>query len=244
MATFLLIHGGGHGGWCWDKVVPLLKARGHRVLAPDLPGMGDDKTPLADATLANWARFVCDLAGAQGEPVVLVGHSLGGRVIGEAAELDPHRVLGLIYLSAILQPAGLSTMDALTDPDPILLRNVRPTDAGDGIIFDPESAKAAFYHCATPQDAERAAQRLCPQPLEATFAPQTVTAEGWGSLPRAYIECADDRTCSLAVQRKMQAVLPCDPVITLGGDHSPFLSQPEAVAGHLADIAALFLSRR
>ena len=44
MSTFVLIHGSGNGGWCWDKVAPLLKQAGHEVIAPDLPGHGDDKT--------------------------------------------------------------------------------------------------------------------------------------------------------------------------------------------------------
>lgn len=42
--TFILVHGGWHGAWCWNKVVPLLKAKGYKVIAPDLPGQGNDKT--------------------------------------------------------------------------------------------------------------------------------------------------------------------------------------------------------
>ena len=52
MATFVLIHGACHGGWCWEKVVPLLEARGHTAYAPDLPGLGKDLTPPATVTLA------------------------------------------------------------------------------------------------------------------------------------------------------------------------------------------------
>ncbi len=43
MSTYVLIHGAWHGSWCWDKVVPLLKKKGHKVEAPDLPGHGRDK---------------------------------------------------------------------------------------------------------------------------------------------------------------------------------------------------------
>ncbi len=85
MAIFILIHGGAHGGWCWDHLVPELEKRGHRALAPDLPGMADSPLPISAATMPNWAKFVTDLARAQGEKVVLVGHSRGGPVIGEAA---------------------------------------------------------------------------------------------------------------------------------------------------------------
>ena len=45
MSTFMLIHGAWHGAWCWYKVVPRLERLGHRVIAPDLAGLGRDKTP-------------------------------------------------------------------------------------------------------------------------------------------------------------------------------------------------------
>jgi hypothetical protein len=52
-------------------------------------------------------------------------------------------------------------------------------------------------------------------------------------VPRAYIEAQQDNAISLAVQRQMQIGLPCDPVISLPSDHSPFYSMPEALAGAL-----------
>lgn len=86
MSTYLLVHGAWHGGWCWRKVVPLLEAQGHKVLAPTLPGHGEDKTPAAAVTLRSYADTICRLAGAQTKPVILVGHSMGGIVITQAAE--------------------------------------------------------------------------------------------------------------------------------------------------------------
>ena len=59
--TFLLLHGAWHGAWCWRKLAPLLEAQGHRVIAPDLPSMGEDITPPAVITLDYWARFVADI---------------------------------------------------------------------------------------------------------------------------------------------------------------------------------------
>ena len=50
MSIFILIHGGAHGGWCWDRLVPELEARGHEAIAPDLPGMANDPSPLSAAT--------------------------------------------------------------------------------------------------------------------------------------------------------------------------------------------------
>ncbi len=51
MSTVVLVHGGWSGGWCWDKVVPLLEEAGHQVEAPNLPGHGDDRTPIPEVSL-------------------------------------------------------------------------------------------------------------------------------------------------------------------------------------------------
>ena len=52
MSTYVLVHGAWHGSWCWEKVVPLLEQAGHQVEALDLPGHGQDKTPIREITLA------------------------------------------------------------------------------------------------------------------------------------------------------------------------------------------------
>jgi hypothetical protein len=67
-------------------------------------------------------------------------------------------------------------------------------------------------------------------------APVRITAERFGRVPRAYIETLRDRAVTPAAQRRMQSVLPCDPVFALDSDHSPFLSQPEALARILISI--------
>jgi pimeloyl-ACP methyl ester carboxylesterase len=95
VATFVLIH----GGWSWDSIVPLLEKRGHTVLAPDLPGMGDDKTPLQEVSLESWASFVAELIRRQSEPVILVGRSRGGIVISRTAEYIPERIRALVYVA-------------------------------------------------------------------------------------------------------------------------------------------------
>jgi pimeloyl-ACP methyl ester carboxylesterase len=233
-----------HGGWCWRKLVPLLEAQGHRVLAPDLPGMGEDATPLSEVTLRTWAEFIARRSRDAGSSVILVGHSRGGTVISEAAELAPQAILGLVYLAALPLPAGRKAFEAAAVED---ARNMVEPDQGpeDGLSLriKPEAARALFYNRASPEDVAWASARLCAEPLAPNRVPLTVTRERWGKLPRAYIECLDDQAVPIALQRAMQAELPCDPVITMDSDHSPFLCAPEALAAHLADIASEFAAR-
>jgi pimeloyl-ACP methyl ester carboxylesterase len=244
MAVFVLVHGGAHGGWCWSKIVPELESRGHRAIAPDLPGMGDDHTPVRDVSLKSWGEFIARVACGADAPVVLVGHSRGGPVIGEAAERAPEAVLGLIYLSALLIPRGMTTMGAFAGESTNLMENITTTADGLAYIFDREVARRGFYHRAAAEDAEAALDRLCPEPIGPNEEPMSVTEERWGRVPRAFIECTDDRALPLAFQRRLQQALPCDPVVTLDSDHSPFLCMPGELAGHLAAIAAEFTRRR
>src|SRR5260370_40737879 len=108
MSTYLLVHGAWHGAWCWRKVVPLLEKVGNGWLAPDLPGHGQDSTSLAYVTLEAYVSRLLPLVDAAPEPVILVGHSLGGTVISQVAEARPEKVRLLVYLSALLPRAGES----------------------------------------------------------------------------------------------------------------------------------------
>ena len=108
MTTFVLVHGASHGSWCWDKVVPLLEAQGHQVVAVDLPGntYGEFDIPPAQVTLETYAQHVCKVLDQLDEPVVLVGHSLGGLTITQTAEYRPDKIRSLVYLTAVLIRPG------------------------------------------------------------------------------------------------------------------------------------------
>lgn len=237
MATFILIHGAWHGGWCWERLAPLLTAEGHQVLAPDLPGMGVDRRLVGSDPLGEWADFVAKLAASSEEPVILVGHSLGGVVISEVAERVPEAVDRLVYLAAFLLRPGQSLADVANRyPDVGPAPALRPADVPAHVIVDPEQGIPIFYNRTSANYARAAVDRLVAQPLAAFTTPVRLTAERFGRVPRAYVEATDDRAISLEMQRDMQADLPCEPVITLQSDHSPFYSAVPELAKALLSL--------
>ena len=88
-ACFVLVHGAYHGAWCWERLVPVLRARDATVAVPDLPGHGADRTPSADLSLSLYADHIAQVVRQQDGPVTLVGHSMAGAVIAEVAERVP-----------------------------------------------------------------------------------------------------------------------------------------------------------
>ena len=237
MATFILVHGACHGGWCWEKVAPLLEAHGHKVCAPDLPGLGKDPTPPANVTLADNVEKLSRLLDKMEEPVVLVGHSLGGITISQLAEARRRKLKALVYVCGLLPLTGKSGRDMTSlEPDAMfrLAREVTP----DGATYSFARAQlpALFYADVSPEDRYRAMERLRPQPLVISSTPVTLTEERFGSVPRWYIECTHDNAIRINLQRRMVKMTPCT-VISMECGHTPFYSQPEELAEHLETIA-------
>lgn len=235
----VLVHGGLHGAWCWEHVLPLLRADGLDASAPDLPGMGKDPTPLADVTLTSSADALARHVGKRVN-VVLVGHSMAGPVISECAERIPGQIIGLIYLAANLVPSGKSMRDAAGANLDGVMTGVHVSADGLSSTYEPDVAVRVFYNTTDPAEARRAIERLTPQPLEPTTARLSLTEERFGSVTRAYIECLQDRAISISFQRQMQKILPCDPIVTMNCDHSPFLCAPQELADYIASIARHF----
>jgi pimeloyl-ACP methyl ester carboxylesterase len=224
MAKLVLVHGAWHGPWCWKHVTPLLTKAGHEVVAPDL-------RPEA-RSMAEWVAVVLDAVG-QG-PAVLVGHSRGGAVISAVAEAAPQMVSQLIYLSGFLLKRGQSVLAAAQED--ILLPIVMDQEKR-SCTLEVADVAPRFYAGCSAEDVTLALAQLRPEPLFGLTAPLRVTAERFGTVPRDYIECAQDQVISLAAQRRMQAAWPVRHGVTLQTGHSPFFSASGILAYTLAELA-------
>jgi pimeloyl-ACP methyl ester carboxylesterase len=115
MATFVLVHGGFHGGWCYSRLVKLLRAKGHDVLAPTLSGLGE-RAHLASNAI-NLATHIEDVVSTIVNEdlvdVILCGHSYAGMVISGVAGVLGARIKSLFYLDAAVPEDGQSLFDTL-----------------------------------------------------------------------------------------------------------------------------------
>jgi pimeloyl-ACP methyl ester carboxylesterase len=242
VARILLVHGAFGRAACWDRVAPGLRAGGHDVEAIDLPGAGDDDTPVAEVTLGRYAQRVCE-ALADGPPAVLVGHSMGGMVITQAAANCPESIDRLIYVAAFLPEDGQSLIDLTQLPE----------GAGDavqgGLVVEgdppvarmpPEAARVGLMHCCDDDAAAWGTSLRGPQPVAPFTHPARLTgpgADAFAALPRAYVMCLQDRAIKPPLQRRMLEAAGCDPVLEIDTDHSVWASRPDELATALDRLA-------
>lgn len=233
--TYVLVHGSWHGSWCWDKVVSLLQSRGQNAVVLDLPGRAGDPRPPKELTLADFAGKVCQVVGLQAEPVMLVGHSLGGISITQAGETCPEGIKALVYLTAFLLQDGQVVGDVYGPGRGGGTVGQVDVDEEKGVsALKPDApARDIFYQDCSDADVARAGANLVPEPLAARLSPVHTTPERFGRLRRVYIECLQDNAITLDLQRKMQAAQPCRQVLSLDTGHSPFFCAPEQLVEHL-----------
>jgi pimeloyl-ACP methyl ester carboxylesterase len=236
MTTFVLVHGGFHGAWCWEHITGPLSAH-HAVDAVNLPGRSGAERP----GLAAYLDTVATAVDRAEPPVVLVGHSLGGVVVSQFVEHRPGAVAGLVLVNALLVENGeaaLPKMQSIGD-DWFFMRPGALNIAEDGSTFSvaPDIAIEGFYNCCQPADAEWAAAQLCPEPLGLVTVPLQISSEGFGSVPKTYLGGRHDRVVPWWFQQKMSTAAGA-PLVDLGGDHSPFLSVPDELVAHLLDIGS------
>jgi len=237
MSTYVLIHGAWHGAWCWKNVTPLIEKEGHKVVAPDLPGHGDDTRPIAEITLQAYTDRVCQILDEQSDPVILVGHSMGGVVITQTAEYRPERIKKLVYVTAfLLQNGEFLLQHAEPDTEALVLPNLIMSEDQSYATVKEEALKEIFYADCSDEDVEFAKSRLVPQAAAPFATPVGTTAENFGRVPRAYISCLRDKAISPSIQEKLYKALPCEKVISMDTSHSPFFSAPEDLANHLLSI--------
>jgi len=233
---FVLVHGTGHGGWCWKFVRDILAGRGHQVFTPTLTGCGERShllepgigldTHIADiANVLEWEEL---------EEVVLVGHSYGGMVISGVADRAKNRLRHLIYLDAIVPRDGDSLLTARRDlsaeetaANEEKLRRMAP----DGHYLAGFSAER---YGIPPEPAEAAAwvnRRLTPHPLKSWLDPVKFENGGEEGVPCTFIHCTEPAMPGgLGVHAKYAQEHPDWRYVALKTGHDAMVTEPHACA--------------
>jgi pimeloyl-ACP methyl ester carboxylesterase len=238
--TVVLVHGGWHGAWCWDRLRPWLAGAGAHVLAPELPAHGADRTPIAALTPHSYVDRIADLVGTQSGPVILAGHSSGGMIISAVAGRAPDRVAALVYVSAFLLPAGRTPPEVMRDDrESLLPSSLIADEQGQTTHLRREDAWRVFYEDCNDEDAAWALDRLQPEPrVPRSTAAEETSSSTFLSVPRFYVECTKDRALGPRTQRAMHEALPCRRVFSLPTGHSPFVAAPQLLAECLLAVRA------
>jgi pimeloyl-ACP methyl ester carboxylesterase len=187
MATFVLVHGSYHGGWCWQKVARLLRQHGHDVYTPTLTGLGERShlcTPQVGLDLH--IRDITQVLEYEDlREVMLTGHSYGGMVITGVAAACPQRLARLIYLDAFVPQDGQSVFDLR----PGMQERWEGLAAGEGQGWRVPPPDAAAMGVSNAADAAWVQPRLTPMPLATHQQPLRLPSGPARQVLRTYILC-------------------------------------------------------
>jgi pimeloyl-ACP methyl ester carboxylesterase len=243
MARFVLVHGAFSGGWIWEPLAKRLTAAGHIVEAPDLPGSGDDNTPISSVTLDACAERVSGALQKSSEPSFLVGNSMGGLIATQAAVRCPGHVAALVYVAAFAPQDGQSLLDLTQLPegagDQVQANIIVEGDPPVGTMPVAASRDALYGSCSD-DVAAWAIARQRPQAVAPFATPVSIPSGALAGIPRYWVLCLRDRAIPPVLQRRMSREIGCAEVIELDTDHTPHLSMPAQVADALDHFATHF----
>jgi pimeloyl-ACP methyl ester carboxylesterase len=250
-----------------------LPGAGVNAIAPTSVGLPFDAaafavepSPIAGVTQEDRTRAVVALvreAASLGDgKVILVGHSAGGMTISAVAEQVPDLLLAVVYLAGFMVPNGMpllamlqhETLSSALAPglfvgDPIAIGATRINPGSTDEAYR-SLLKASFYGDVSDSEFARAASQLHYDESNAgAVAPSEITPERFGTVPRHYIRCTQDRAIPLTGQDHMIATVDGalggkTTTYTLESSHSPFLSQPANLSRILVDIGVQSLAQQ
>ena len=243
-ATFVLVHPAWFGGWCWKKIIPLLRARGHDVFAPTLTGLGERAHLAQPSTgLDTHINDVVSHLKFEGlSRVILVGNSSGGVVITGVADRAPSQVAHIVYLDAFVPEDGQSLLDMLP-PDRRAGMEALVQAEGDGWLL-PRFA-AAPWETIVPQawrigdeaDQRWVLPRLRPTPFGHFKEPVRRKSAAAEALPRTYIRCREFPNPAFDRFAEAARKTPGWRHRELATSHIPYVTNPDELAETLLEIA-------
>ncbi len=225
MATYVLVHGAWHGGWCWQLVTPILRAASHEVYTPTLTGMGDRAHLLScGADLATHVRDVTNLIDYEDlTDIILVGHGAAALVLGQVIDEMESRIGQLAYLDAYLPTSLQGGVLPHTE------------DAADAVIPPPPAAALGIHEARMARWVE---QRLRPQPI-ATQRLADLPARNVLPFPCSYVHFTNGAMSALTAPFARRARADGWSMYDLDAGHDAMLTHPRPVADLLLGLSVV-----
>jgi pimeloyl-ACP methyl ester carboxylesterase len=238
MATYVLVHGGGHGGWCYQRVARMLRSAGHEVYAPSLTGLAERSHLLGTHVDLNLhVQDIVELLHYEDlNDVILVGHSYGGMVITGVADRAADRVGRVVSLDTAPPVHGQSLVD-VAGP---IIEAVRPygqTVDGVELVLLPGPGAGALYGVTDPDDLAWMEERLTGHPWKCFEQPLKLTNEpAFNAIPQYHIVC----TSTLATRDEdlMREAREAGRLWDIDTGHDLMITEPEAVNNALIEVAS------
>lgn len=224
MKRYIFIHGACQGGWCWNKIEGLLKSNNIDYETPDLPGHGNDKTPLSEITFEKYVESIRDIIKNTDKKIVLIGHSMGGFIASQVAELEYKKIDKIIYIASLI-PKNNETILSLLKKDKkskLLKYSILSKDKL-SVELNLSKMDEILYNNCSFEDIEFGKSKLCKQATFPFNTPIKLTEE-FKKIPKYYIKTLYDNSISIEFQNKL-----CDRynnIITkeIKSGHAPFFS--------------------
>ncbi len=238
MANFVLVHGGGHGGWCFAPLARVLRDRGHQVYTPTLTGLGERAHLFrADVDLDLHVSDVAAVLHYEDlRDAVLVGHSYGGMVITGAADRAPDRVGHLVYLDAKPPRDGQSLVDVAGPFMAAARADSKIVDGVEMCLF-PSDETIRFYGVVDPSTLAWMRERLTPHPWRCFEQALNLTnPTALQAIPQSHIST----TAFMSLRNLERLLEQADGrVWDIDTGHDLMITEPEKVAELLGRVAAV-----
>jgi len=238
MARYVLVHGGGHGGWCYQPVARLMRAQGHEVYTPTLTGLGEREhllNPAIDLE-THITDVVKVLQFEDLEDVILVGHSYGGMVISGVADRATERIRNLVFLDAAIPQNGQSLVDH-AGPFMLAARARSRIVNGIELVLFPGEDPLGFFGVQDPEQIAWMKSKLTPHPWKCFEQKLVLKNEAvMRQLPQSVIVCSSHMNDQARAALK---ALSNGRFWEIDTGHDLMITEPAAVAGMLLGLAAL-----
>jgi pimeloyl-ACP methyl ester carboxylesterase len=237
-ATYVLVHGGAHGGWCYQRVSRILRSAGHDVYTPTMTGVGERSHLLrADIDLDLHIQDILAVLHYEDlRDVILVGHSYGGMAITGVADRAPDRVSHIVYLDAATPVNGESLADIVGPLMKATRKRGRVIDGVELVLFPGSEPMEPYYGVTNPDDIAWMEPRLTPHPWKCFEQPLRLTNEKalW-DIPQTIIT----RTATAHVRdpARVERARCAGRLWDIDTGHDLMISEPDAVAEMLLRLA-------